>query len=109
MSLPLRLPAILQAVMPCLPSALADSRYPRWRHAQVTGRMNDSNGLVDFTGRYHLFYQWSPLACDHKFKCWAHWSSDDLLHWQNVPIALMPTATADSPVAQWITTCSRQR
>lgn len=70
MSHPSRLPAILQAVMQGQPRALADSHYPRWHHAPVTGLMNDPNGFIEFAGRYHLFYQWNPLACDHKFKCW---------------------------------------
>ena len=77
------------------PRALADSHYPRWHHAPVTGLMNDPNGFVEFAGRYHLFYQWNPLACDHKFKCWAHWSSADLLHWRHEPIALMPDEEYD--------------
>ncbi|HFV7060033.1 TPA: sucrose-6-phosphate hydrolase, partial [Escherichia coli] len=46
-------------------------------------------------GRYHLFYQWNPLACDHKYKCWGHWSSTDLLHWQHEPLALMPDKEYD--------------
>ncbi|MDL4398524.1 sucrose-6-phosphate hydrolase [Klebsiella michiganensis] len=95
MSLPSRLPAILQAVMQGQPRALADSHYPRWHHAPVTGLMNDPNGFVEFAGRYHLFYQWNPLACDHKFKCWAHWSSEDLLRWRHEPIALMPDEEYD--------------
>lgn len=95
MSLPSRLPAILQAVMQGQPRALADSHYPRWHHAPVTGLMNDPNGFIEFAGRYHLFYQWNPLACDHTFKCWAHWSSIDLLHWQHEPIALMPDEEYD--------------
>ena len=77
------------------PRALADSHYPRWHHAPVTGLMNDPNGFIEFAGRYHLFYQWNPLACDHTFKCWAHWSSIDLLHWQHEPIALMPDEEYD--------------
>jgi beta-fructofuranosidase len=95
MSLPSRLPAILQAVMQGQPRALADSHYPRWHHAPVTGLMNDPNGFVEFAGRYHLFYQWNPLACDHTFKCWGHWSSADLLHWRHEPIALMPDEEYD--------------
>ena len=95
MSLPSRLPAILQAVMQGQPRALADSHYPRWHHAPVTGLMNDPNGFIEFAGRYHLFYQWNPLACDHTFKCWAHWSSADLLHWRHEPIALMPDEEYD--------------
>ena len=62
MSHPSRLPAILQAVMQGQPRALADSHYPRWHHAPVTGLMNDPNGFIEFAGRYHLFYQWNPLA-----------------------------------------------
>jgi hypothetical protein len=27
--------------------------------------MNDPNGFCQVAGRYHLFYQWNPLACDH--------------------------------------------
>ncbi|VEC75874.1 sucrose-6-phosphate hydrolase [Raoultella ornithinolytica] len=77
------------------PRALADSHYPRWHHAPVTGLMNDPNGFVEFAGRYHLFYQWNPLACDHTFKCWGHWSSADLLHWRHEPIALMPDEEYD--------------
>lgn len=46
-------------------------------------------------GRYHLFYQWNPLACDHTYKCWGHWSSADLLHWRHEPIALMPDEEYD--------------
>ncbi|WP_257593363.1 hypothetical protein, partial [Klebsiella pneumoniae] len=41
--------------------------------------LNDPNGFCQVAGRYHLFYQWNPLACDHTYKCWGHWSSADLL------------------------------
>ena len=37
MSLPSRLPAILQAVMQGQPQALADSHYPQWHLAPVNG------------------------------------------------------------------------
>ncbi|MFW9317860.1 hypothetical protein ACN9OM_11860, partial [Glaesserella parasuis] len=80
MSLPSRLPAILQAVMQGQPQALADSHYPQWHLAPVNGLLNDPNGFCQVAGRYHLFYQWNPLACDHTYKCWGHWSSADLLH-----------------------------
>ena len=51
--------------------------------------LNDPNGFIHFAGRYHLFYQWNALGW-HQHKCWGHWSSADLLHWQHEPIALMP-------------------
>ncbi|HDZ0529131.1 TPA: sucrose-6-phosphate hydrolase [Klebsiella pneumoniae] len=95
MSLPSRLPAILQAVMQGQPQALADSHYPQWHLAPVNGLLNDPNGFCQVAGRYHLFYQWNPLACDHTYKCWGHWSSADLLHWRHEPIALMPDEEYD--------------
>lgn len=57
--------------------------------------MNDPNGFIWFAGRYHLFYQWNPLGCDHRYKCWGHWSSADLVHWQHEPMALMPDEEYD--------------
>jgi beta-fructofuranosidase len=57
--------------------------------------LNDPNGFIHFQGRFHLFYQWNPLGCQHNHKCWGHWSSADLLHWQHEPIALMPEEEYD--------------
>ncbi|WP_065356530.1 sucrose-6-phosphate hydrolase [Kluyvera georgiana] len=87
------LPAISQAVMRS--SGPADDHYPHWHHAPLTGLMNDPNGFIQFAGQYHLFYQWNPLACDHTFKCWGHWSSLDLIHWRHEPIALLPDEEYD--------------
>ena len=89
------LPQILNAVMRGQPKALSDPHYPGWHLAPVTGLLNDPNGFINFAGRYHLFYQWNALGCEHKFKCWGHWSSTDLLHWQHEPIALMPDEAFD--------------
>ncbi|PPC72064.1 glycosyl hydrolase family 32 [Pantoea sp. ICBG 985] len=89
------LPDILQAVMRGQPRALNDAHYPGWHLAPVTGLLNDPNGFIHFAGRYHLFYQWNALGCQHQHKCWGHWSSADLLHWQHEPIALMPDEEYD--------------
>lgn len=95
MTLASRLPAILLAVMKGQPKALQDTHYPQWHHAPVTGLMNDPNGFIWLAGRWHLFYQWNPLAADHKYKCWGHWSSADLVHWRHEPLALMPDEEYD--------------
>lgn len=89
------LPAILQAVLKGQPKALQDSHYPRWHLAPPTGLLNDPNGFIHINGRYHLFYQWNALGCQHLHKCWGHWSSADLVHWQHEPIALMPDEEYD--------------
>lgn len=89
------LPNILHAVMRGQKKAMSDAYYPGFHLAPVTGLLNDPNGFIDFAGRYHLFYQWNPLGCKHQHKCWGHWSSDDLVHWQHEPIALMPDEEYD--------------
>jgi beta-fructofuranosidase len=89
------LPKILLSVLKGQPKALQDSHYPAWHLAPATGLLNDPNGFIHFQGRFHLFYQWNPLGCQHNHKCWGHWSSADLLHWQHEPIALMPEEEYD--------------
>ncbi|MEW5289763.1 sucrose-6-phosphate hydrolase [Erwinia papayae] len=89
------LTAFLQAVMKGQPVASKDSHYPGWHLAPVTGLLNDPNGFIQFDGRYHLFYQWNALGCQHLHKSWGHWSSADLLHWQHEPIALLPEQKYD--------------
>lgn len=89
------LPAMLKAVMKGQPRAREDSHYPGWHLAPVTGLLNDPNGFIHFNGQYHLFYQWNALACEHKHKCWGHWRSADLLHWEHEPVALLPDEEYD--------------
>jgi len=52
--------------------------------------MNDPNGMVYHDGEYHLFYQhypdsnvWGPMH-------WGHAVSEDMVHWEHLPIALYP-------------------
>ena len=54
------------------------------------GLLNDPNGFAYFKGRYHIFYQWNPFETKHGIKYWGHYVSDDLVHWEEAPIALAP-------------------
>ncbi|MEC5342591.1 sucrose-6-phosphate hydrolase [Brenneria populi] len=67
-----------------------DPHRPYWHLSPNVGLLNDPNGFIHHEGRYHLFYQWNPLACAHGAKFWGHWSSADLVHWRHEPVALVP-------------------
>lgn len=72
-----------------------DPWRPGWHLSPPGGLLNDPNGFIHFKGRYHLFYQWNPLACAHGAKWWGHWTSEDLVSWKNEPIALLPDQVYD--------------
>ena len=53
--------------------------------------MGDPNGLVHHNGIYHLFYQYEPKMNTFTPNMhWGHATSTDLLHWDNIGIALRP-------------------
>ena len=61
------------------------------------GWMNDPNGLVYFKGQYHAFFQHNPNPPQDgpiRWGCglvhWGHAVSEDLIHWEELPIALYP-------------------
>ena len=64
---------------------------PIYHFAPLANWMNDPNGLIQWQGKYHLFYQHNPNGAYWDQMHWGHASSPDLVHWTHLPIALAPT------------------
>ncbi|XP_018321009.1 uncharacterized protein LOC108734108 [Agrilus planipennis] len=52
------------------------------------GWINDPNGFSYYNGEYHVFYQYNPDDATHANMHWGHVTSEDLVHWKHLPIAL---------------------
>ena len=67
--------------------------------------MNDPNGMFYYEGEYHLFYQYYPDSNVWGPMHWGHAISNDLVHWEHLPIALYPDSLgyiySGSAVVDW--------
>ncbi len=69
-----------------------DPHRPLYHFLPPRNWMNDPNGLFYWQDRFHLFYQFNPYRPVWGFIHWGHASSPDLIHWEDHPLALQPTA-----------------
>lgn len=71
-------------------------RYEQEFHlVPPVGWLNDPNGLCEFKGEYHAFFQYSPFNVEGGIKMWGHSVSPDLLRWEYQGVALFPDQPSD--------------
>lgn len=82
--------------------ALAGDRHrPLYHFLAPANWMNDPNGAFFWKGKYHLFYQYNPNGAFWGTLHWGHAVSSDLLHWDDLPIALTPSPEGPDKVGCW--------
>jgi beta-fructofuranosidase len=52
--------------------------------------INDPNGVIQWNGEYHVFFQHHPFSPKGGPIHWGHVKSKDLVYWEHLPIALAP-------------------
>jgi fructan beta-fructosidase len=96
-----------------------EARRPQFHFSSRRGWLNDPH-LVFYDGEYHLFYEYIPHMAHFPLNSnwwihahWGHAVSRDLLHWQELPIALSPDERgaifSGSLVVDWNNTASLQK
>ena len=61
-----------------------------------TGLLNDPNGFSYFDGKWIVFYQNFPFGATHGLKSWVQLESDDLVHFTETGVRVLPDTPLDS-------------
>ena len=73
------------------PAVVDDPNRPVYHFRPPCCWMNDPNGTIYHDGWYHVFYQFNPYADYSGQIHWGHTRSRDLVHWEQLPVAIWPS------------------
>jgi len=84
----------MEAVRAAIPRAAKDPTRPVYHFRPPAQWMNDICGALYHKGNYHVFYQLNPFGdtWGSKGSSWGHARSKDLVHWEHLPIAIVPSS-----------------
>ena len=76
--------------------SVSDRKFREKLHLMPpVGWLNDPNGLCQFQGIYHAFFQYSPFNAEGGVKMWGHYTSKDMIKWEYQGTALYPDQPFD--------------
>ena len=61
-----------------------------------TGWLNDPNGLCQFNGTYHIYYQYTPFEPTGELKTWGHYTTKDFIHYEDFGPVVFPDEDMDA-------------
>ena len=74
--------------LPVTDELYQEALRPQFHFSQMLGWNNDPNGMVYYDGEWHLYFQHNPYGWKWGNMHWGHAVSKDLVHWEQLPIAI---------------------
>lgn len=78
-----------------------DRHRPQYHFLPPAHWMNEPHAPISFEGKYHIFFQYNPQGPLWHQIHWGHAVSDDMVHWEDMPIALAPERNEVDPDGVW--------
>ncbi len=88
----------MKAVEAAAPEAQKDPTRPIYHYTPPSGWISDPDAPIFYQGYYHTFYIHNPYGPEGWPKSrnhWGHARSRDLVHWEDLPIALAPLSDCE--------------
>ena len=73
------------------------SYRPHYHASVPSGWSNDPNGTIYYNGKAHLFFQHYPHKPAWGTMHWGHFTTEDFVHWDVLPVACLRTAESHLP------------